>query len=150
MNQVQIILWKNFILICQNKLKFIAEIIFSLLFPLILLLIIYSVDPEEYKAPKFNKAYNILDHKNKIKDIDEKIIYYYPNNPFVRSIVKGAFVSLFGTNKTEKNVIGSNISDANYLSEQEKQNLFAHISFSNVSSLMDFKNNIFYSIFTIE
>ena len=152
--QLRIILWKNNLLLCQNKASLISEITFSLTFALILMLMVYLNDPKKTAPRQFNQAMNVLGNLNLRTD---KKMYYYPNNQFVRGLIVNALKliepdSIKLDKYLSKNLIGTNSSDAKRLSDTVKEYMFAQVSFP--SNFMSYKNlfnkNIYYSIYTTE
>ena len=146
--QIFIILWKNSILYRKNIIGIICELIFSSLFTIIFLwFICYSIPDETIQI--FHRAKNFYSEAFNF-DTDEfprDTYYYYPNEEFVKNIMQNS-INLM---KFDVKLIGTNISDAINLNDQEKKNLLALISFpSDFTSDSLNEDTIEYSIYTTE
>ena len=165
--QINIIMWKNGLLVKRNKFAVIAEILFSLLFFLILLLLIMKIDPLERRRQIGGASKSVLKMDSSFFSSRIKNIYFYPNNSFVKSLCENNIQTYLQTanSKTKQtksnslyflsrrneefNFIGVNVSDANALSLNEKINMFAFVSFSNF--MVDkFDQLIKYTLYTTE
>jgi hypothetical protein len=151
--QIFIILWKNSILFRRNKTGILCELIFSSLFTLIFILLVYFAIPN-YRMKSVDDEVNVINVI--INDDSDEFLrntyYYYPNTEFVKSIMQNS-VNLMKIANYAFNVklIGTNISDAINFNNQEKKSLLALISFSsNFSSDSLHKDSIEYSIYTTE
>lgn len=99
--QMKIILWKNGILLKSSKCALLAEILFSLLFALVLLLLIMKIDPIERSRQSIASKSVLKDNfyyynrMNAMKDI-----YFYPNNEFVKDMCVNAIKNYFSPSST--------------------------------------------------
>ena len=98
--QILILTKKNFLLARRNVVGTVAEILVALLFVLILLLIRYVYDASRYSdqanivASQSATNANPVDYVVKNINISTTfvpIIYYYPNNAYVLSLVTAAY-----------------------------------------------------------
>ena len=151
--QIFIILWKNSILFRRNKTGIICELIFSSLFTLIFLLLVYFANPD-YRLKSFNKETSVLSDiiNDDTDEFAKNTYYYYPNEEFVKNIMQNSIKLMkladYGFNVK---LIGTNISDAINFNDQEKKNILALISFpSNFTSDSLKQDSIEYSIYTTE
>jgi hypothetical protein len=162
--QINIIMWKNGLLVKRNKFALIAEILFSLLFLIILLLLIMKIDPLERRHQIGAASKSVLKMDSSFSFFSSRIknIYFYPNNSFVKSLcenniqtylhetkqTKSNSLYLLSRRNEEFNFIGVNVSDANSLSLNEKINMFAFVSFYNFT--IDKEQIIKYTLYTTE
>ena len=166
--QINIIMWKNGLLVKRNKFALIAEILFSLLFSLILLLLIMKIDPVERRRSIGAASKSVLKMDSSFSSPRIKNIYFYPNNSFVKSLCENNIQAYLQTANSKVkqtkssslyflsrhqnevfNFIGVNVSDANVLSLKEKIDMFAFVSFSNFT--VNKIDQLFkYTLFTTE
>jgi hypothetical protein len=143
--QVQIILWKNLLLMSKNIFGTICELLLSGLFVLILYLIAYSSFPKLYPAKN-----NVPTQLNNNFYFSNQFIYYYPNNKFIRSLMNDSLKFYDDTTKPPE-LLGKNFSSAYDLSSAEKDNLLAMISFpSSYTNLNSLPDMIEYTIYSKE
>ena len=86
--QLQILLWKNSLLFQRNVLGTLCEILLSVGFIAILLLIRYIVESVQYKD-QANPFYNVIDYFQNFAG--HYIILYYPDSPVVKQIIQNAY-----------------------------------------------------------
>lgn len=154
LRQISIISWKNLVLYKANLPGLICEVLFSCLFSSIFILQVYLAKPTyEIKHSFYDKF--ILEYTF-IPGGSGKTIFYYPaENTVVRKIIKDAFSLL-----QKENVWfywhgfylqGRNVTHYNDLNQDDKNSLFAFISFNLTgTTLNNITNSIKYSIFTKE
>lgn len=88
--QFIILFWKNGKLFRRNIWGTLAEILMALVFILMILFLRYFVDLTVYndQTTMTNPPMGIFDRANAS---NRSYIYYYPNNPFIASIVTNAY-----------------------------------------------------------
>ena len=149
--QISIILWKNSILYRKNIIAIICELIFSSLFTIILLLFIcYSISDETIQILRRVKDFYSEASEFDTDEFARDTYYYYPNEGFVKNIMQNSIkLRKLEDYRFDVKLIGTNVSDAINLNDQEKKNLLALISFpSNFSSSSLNQDSIEYSIYT--
>ena len=88
LKQVSILAWKNCILVRRKKYSTILEILLSLWFVSMLLIIRYFV--EKVPIPdQLNPMYNVMDYFQVFKE--KNLILYYPDNPLIERIVMNTY-----------------------------------------------------------
>lgn len=155
-SQVRIITWKNLMLYKQNRSGIACEIIFSCLFTLIFILLVYFANPDyvapkrdDYDLPVIVRGFTLNTDETK----NSTRMFYYPDNEFMRSIAQESLdrikkYSLIPLNITLKS---SNVSKGYDLAEEDRNALFALISFpDNFTAAANAPDNIQYSIYTKE
>jgi hypothetical protein len=148
--QLLLILWKNLLIIKQNKTGLVCELLFSSLFTFIFVALVYFYNPQV--VPKqfidFESAIrsNLVDFTRLHEPPLD--LYYYPNTHSVKTLVSNAYAVLKLKNTYLKlNLIEANVSNAELLDTSQKANLFALISFDQNGLDGDL---IKYSIYTKE
>lgn len=124
--QLLIISWKNALLFKQRKAGLICEIIFSCLFMGVFLLMIYFSGPSLIKPrPATNETILFTRY---LSSTDK--FYYYPNNPFVRSLAKRALqklVSTSGSPDVDQYLIGVDSPSVEDFDREFKSTVFAMV-----------------------
>ena len=92
--QTYILLWKNSILFRRNIAGTLAEVLVALIFVLILVLIRFVYDVPRYSDQthsnsESNPIKNVVNFIN-ISTTNVPIIYYYPNNAYILSLITSA------------------------------------------------------------
>ena len=82
--QLSILLWKNALLARRNWLTTLFELILSVFFVCMLLIVRYIVEKGLNKDQAY-PSYNVIDHFQVMPNRD--LILFYPDNPFVRRLV---------------------------------------------------------------
>ena len=153
--QIRIISWKNLMLYKQNRSGIICEFLFSVLFTLIFILLVYYANPDYYKK-KIDYQTNIITAiVTNYQELQNSTLYfYYPNNDFARQIATNSLLLIkeqVGDSLPDITLVGTNISNAADLDDYSRRNLFALISFSkNYTSARALPDTIEYTIFTQE
>ncbi|CAF0704109.1 unnamed protein product [Brachionus calyciflorus] len=146
--QIKIISWKNLLLYKQNISGIVCEILFSCLFTLIFVVLVY------YSRPN-NNARTQFESKDPVGylfavDSNSTDFYYHPNNPFIHDLVEKSSKIMLSKNPFIKlNFIGSNLTGADKINETLRSRLFAFASF-NFTSLETIPDKVEYSIYTKE
>nr|QUF59432.1 ATP-binding cassette transporter Abca3-like4 [Brachionus angularis] len=149
--QVIIISWKNLLLYRQNKTGIVCEIIFSCLFTLIFVLLVYYSAP--MLSPKSNyKQSNVINTLISNDLLNTSNFYFYPNNLFIQKIITESFEIIKAKNSYLKlNIIGTNFDSPEILDETIRKKLFAFVSFApDFGSSKDPPDTIQYKLYTIE
>lgn len=154
--QVRIISWKNLMLYKQNRSGIACEIIFSCLFTLVFVLLVYFARPD-YMSPKID-TYHLpiikratIPSNPDLSNITQ--MFYYPANPFVESLAREALDVLAANSLIPLNVnlSSTNVTNGADLADDDKKSLLAMIVFSpNLTSAADSPDNIEYFIYTKE
>lgn len=105
-SQIRILLWKNRILFQRNTSGTLAELLVAFLFVLILLVLRFFVDSARFpdQTSNITVARSILSSVN--VSSNRSLIMYYPNNPFIQTIVVSAF-ALIRTASSRFNASGT-------------------------------------------
>lgn len=141
--QIAIIFYKNLLLHKRNKLGILFELIFILFSLILLLLSYYSNEVESNKQIFYTEK--IASSLPVYIDNGTPKIFYYPNNEFIKQIVRRAFddvmVEIFGVNQ----------SSPDFFNNTSKRNIVSFISFpDSYRSYKDLDAKITYTIFTPE
>lgn len=154
--QTRIIAWKNLMLYKSNRSGIACEIIFSCLFTFIFVFLVYFGNVE-YEAPRVDD-YDLPIIVRGMNPGNEELqnatrMFFYPENSFVQAIASEALDLMRAYSIVPLNVtlLGANVSRGSDLSDDDKKQLFAMISFpDNFSSILTVPRNVQYSIFTKE
>jgi hypothetical protein len=139
----------------QNRSGIICEVLFSFLFTLIFVLLVYYANPEYYEKKESSGVDIITGIMSNYDELRNSTLYfYYPNNEFARQIANYSLqliqsqVPFYLQNVT---LIGTNVSNAVDLDDTSKRNLFALLSFcDNCTSAQALPDAIQYTIYTKE
>nr|UOU03317.1 ATP-binding cassette subfamily A3-like 4 [Brachionus rubens] len=147
--QIQIISWKNLLLYRQNISGLVCEILFSCLFTLIFVVLVYYSRPVKTYGKDFNPIKPMVYFKND-EIVNTTDYYYYPNNQFIREIVVKSTDKFLKFNQfLNLKFIGSDLSMPESINETIRNRMFAFVSF-NFTSLETIPDAIEYSIHTME
>lgn len=136
----------------QNISGLVCEILFSCLFTLIFILLVYYSNPDYIDRTTSRSSDIIRDLESNIEIENATDYYYYPNNDFIKSIVNNSYVLIKNASKRlELNLIGSDLPSPQDFNATKRQTLFAFLSFtSNFTSLETAPDAIEYSLHTRE
>lgn len=147
--QIQIISWKNLLLYRKNVSGLLSEIIFSCLFTLIFVILVYYSRPQYKSKNEFNPTMPVQNFFNE-EIFNTTDYYYYPNNQFIRDLVINSSKIIIKKNfYLNLNFMGSNFSTAEKVNETLRNKMFAFVSF-NFSSFDSMPEKIEYTIYTKE
>lgn len=149
LDQIRIILRKNFILHFENKLGILFELIFlSVSFVFIL---ISKYDNLNKIQRTFETKSHILENRARMDKEGEKFVYYFPNNTFIRNIINESIngmgylksVKLVGWNDSSPESVKSNLTNLT--------SLLAFVTFPDFYHSFEYvQNHIRYFIHTLE
>lgn len=156
-SQLRIITWKNLMLYKQNRSGIICEILFSCLFTLVFVLLVYYAKPD-YVSPKIDAYHLPIIKRGTIPSNPDlynitKMFYYPPGNSFVESLAREALDVLVQNSLIPLNVTlaSTNLTNAADLVDEDKKELLAMLVFaSNFTSVTNSPNNIQYYLYTKE
>lgn len=92
--QIRILLWKNRLLFQRNTAGTLAEILAALVFALILLLLRFFVDSAQFFDQNATSTVSRSILSNVNTSTNRSLIMFYPNNPFVQTIVTNAYTAI--------------------------------------------------------
>lgn len=147
--QIQIISWKNLLLYRKNITGLLSEVIFSCLFTLIFVILVY------YSRPQYKQKKEFVSSKPVQNFFNDEIFnttdfYYYPNNQFIQELVFNSSQIILEKNFYLKlNYLGSNFSTAEKVNETLRNKMFAFVAF-NFFSFDSIPEKIEYTIYTKE
>lgn len=147
--QIQIISWKNLLLYRKNISGLLSEVIFSCLFTLIFVILVYYSKPQIFAKEEQKLSIPVTNFFNE-EIFNTTDYYYYPNNEFIRELVINSSKIILAKNAYLKlNYIGANYSNAEKVNETLRNRIFAFVAF-NFSSFESIPEKIEYTIFTKE
>ncbi len=146
--QIGIILWKNAILFSKNISGIICELLFSISSVLLFLVLVYYVVPNYVSKTEYESASPIRYTYD--DDVDNStLLYFYPNNDFIKQIVLEAKNRLVYSSSTLLKLVPYDKPDPYNITD--KQSIYAFISFpSNYASLDTLPDQLSYKIYTKE
>lgn len=148
--QILIITWKNLMLYKQNISGLICEIVFSCLFTLIFVLLVYYSNPRHLDKRNMNPQ-NVIAYMQSKDFINTTDFYYHPNNEFTHKIIENSYKMLKENIwPLDLKLIGSDESTPEKINETLRNNLFAFVSFTSNLSENSISDLINYTIYTKE
>jgi hypothetical protein len=145
--QVKIISWKNLMLYKQNKSGIACEIIFSCLFTLVFIMIVFFSEPT-LKPKQHDLGGQIISYITDQDVSNRKSFFYYPANEFTKSILSDSIALIqLKMPGLDVRLVASNVSSASDLIDEWKEDLFAFVSFPiNYTQLSNVPDKIEYNI----
>lgn len=153
--QILIISWKNLLLLGQNKLGLLCEIVFSSLFTLVFVALVHFSTPTHVtpsNQPPQEIISSFLSQLNMLSFSPTTTVFYHPDNEMIQRIADNAVNLITSKNSGLRlNVTGVNVSSGEELSPEQRESLYAMISFpSNYTNRQSITGSIQYSIYTKE